>query len=195
MGLPKAITRYSAEEYYDLEEEEQYKSEYFEGEIFAMAGGSPEHSLIVANLLGELRQRLKGKTCTPYDGNLRIEVPATGLITYPDASVFCKKLEFDPKDKRKQTAINPTVVFEVLSKTTESYDRGKKAENYRQLASLKAYVLISQSSPHIELYERHGDGFWFLTEAKGLDEEIAIKPLGLKLPLGEVYDRLKFPKK
>ncbi|MFN7561671.1 MAG: Uma2 family endonuclease [Prosthecobacter sp.] len=195
MGLPKAIIRYSAEEYYDLEEEEQYKSEYFEGEIFAMAGGSPEHSLIVANLLGELRQRLKGKTCTPYDGNLRIEVPATGLITYPDASVFCKKLEFDPKDKRKQTAINPTVVFEVLSKTTESYDRGKKAENYRQLASLKAYVLISQSSPHIELYERHGDGFWFLTEAKGLDQEIAIKPLGLKLPLGEVYDRLKFPKK
>jgi Uma2 family endonuclease len=195
MGLPKAIIRYSAEEYYDLEEEEQYKSEYFEGEIFAMAGGSPEHSLIVANLLGELRQRLKGKTCTPYDGNLRIEVPATGLITYPDASVFCKKMEFDPKDKRKQTAINPTVVFEVLSKTTESYDRGKKAENYRQLASLKAYVLISQSSPHIELYERHGDGFWFLTEAKGLDQEIAIKPLGLKLPLGEVYDRLKFPKK
>ncbi len=195
MGLPKAIIRYSAEEYYDLEEEEQYKSEYFEGEIFAMAGGSPEHSLIVANLLGELRQRLNGKTCTPYDGNLRIEVPATGLITYPDASVFCKKLEFDPKDKRKQTAINPTVVFEVLSKTTESYDRGKKAENYRQLASLKAYVLISQSSPHIELYERHGDGFWFLTEAKGLDQEIAIKPLGLKLPLGEVYDRLKFPKK
>ncbi|MBK8040041.1 MAG: Uma2 family endonuclease [Verrucomicrobiaceae bacterium] len=195
MGLPKAITRYSAEDYYNLEESEAYKSEYFDGEIFAMAGGSPEHSLIIANLLGELRQRLKGKTCTPYDGNLRIEIPATGLITYPDLSVFCKKLELDSKDKRKQTATNPTVVFEVLSKTTESYDRGKKAENYRQLASLKAYVLVSQTSPHIELYERHGDGFWFLTESKGLDQEIAIKPLGLSLPLVEVYDRIKFPKK
>ncbi|MBE7496643.1 MAG: Uma2 family endonuclease [Verrucomicrobiaceae bacterium] len=195
MGIPKAISRHSVEDYYDLEEEEVFKSEYYDGEIFAMAGGSPEHSLIVANLLRELGIRLKGKTCTPYDGNLRIQIPATGLITYPDASVFCKKLEFDPKDKRRQTAVNPSVVFEVLSKTTESYDRGKKAENYRQLDSLKAYVLVSQSTPHIELYERHGDGFWFLTEAKGLDKEIAIKPLGLKLPLAEVYDRIKFPRK
>ncbi len=195
MGIPKAITRYSVEEYYDLEEDEAYKSEYFDGEIFAMAGGSPEHSLIATNLAGELRQRLKGKTCTPYDGNLRIQIPATGLITYPDVSVFCKKLEFDPKDKRKQTAINPTVVFEVLSKSTESYDRGKKAENYRQLDSIKAYVLVSQTSPHIEVYERHGDGFWFLTEAKGLDQELAVKSLGLMLPLAEVYDRIKFGKK
>lgn len=195
MGIPKVIVRYSAEEYYDLEEEEAYKSEYYDGEIFAMAGGSPEHSLIVMNLLRELGTRLKGKTCTPYDGNLRIQIPATGLITYPDVSVFCKKLEFDPKDKRQQTAINPTVLIEVLSKSTESYDRGKKSENYRQLESLKAYILVSQTSPHIELYERHGDGFWFLTEAKGLDQEIPIKPLGLKLPLAEVYDRIKFGKK
>ncbi|MBK8095143.1 MAG: Uma2 family endonuclease [Verrucomicrobiaceae bacterium] len=195
MGIPKVIVRYSAEEYYDLEEEEAYKSEYYDGEIFSMAGGSPEHSLIVMNLLRELGTRLKGKTCTPYDGNLRIQIPATGLITYPDVSVFCKKLEFDPKDKRQQTAINPTVLIEVLSKSTESYDRGKKSENYRQLESLKAYILVSQTSPHIELYERHGDGFWFLTEAKGLDQEIPIKPLGLKLPLAEVYDRIKFGKK
>lgn len=194
MGIPKAIRKHTVEEYYDLEENEVYKSEFFGGEIFAMAGGSPEHSLIAANLLGELRQRLKGKTCAPYDSNLRVKIPATGLVTYPDASVFCKKLEFDPKDKRQQTAINPTIVFEVLSKSTESYDRGKKAENYRQLESLKAYVLVSQTSPHIEIYERHGDGFWFLTEAKGLDQELSIKSLGLKLPLAEVYDRMKFGK-
>jgi len=195
MGIAKAKTKYTVEQYYDLEEDEVYKSEFHDSEIFAMAGGSPEHSLIAANLLGELRQRLKGKVCTPYDSNLRVKVPATGLVTYPDASVFCKKLEFDPKDKRQQTAINPTIVFEVLSKSTESYDRGKKAENYRQLESLKAYVLVSQSSPHIEIYERHGDGFWFLTEAKGLDQELAIKSLGIQLPLAEVYDRLKFGKK
>jgi hypothetical protein len=118
--------------------------------------------------------------------------PASSPIqTLPSSA---KKLEFDPKDKRQQTAINPTIVFEVLSKSTESYDRGKKAENYRQLDSLKAYVLVSQTSPHIEIYERHGDGFWFLTEAKGLDQELSIKSLGLKLPLSEVYDRMKFGK-
>lgn len=195
MGVAKAIRKYTVEEYYDLEEDEVYKSEFFDGEIFAMAGGSPEHSLIVASLLRELGNRLKGKSCTPYDGNLRVKIPATGLVTYPDASVFCKKLEFDPKDKRRQTAINPTVVFEVLSKSTESYDRGRKAENYRQLESLKAYILVSQTSPHIEIYERHGDGFWFLTEAKGLDAELPVKSLGLTLPLAEVYDRLKFGKR
>ncbi len=194
MAIVKSVRKHTVEEYYDLEEKEVYKSEFYDGEIFAMAGGSPEHSLIAANLLGELRQRLKGKTCTPYDSNLRIKIPTTGLVTYPDASIFCKKLEFDPKDKRQQTAINPTIVFEVLSKSTESYDRGKKAENYRQLDSLNAYVLVSQTSPHIEIYERHGDGFWFLTEAKGLDQELAIKCLGLKLPLAEVYDRMKFRK-
>ena len=195
MGVAKAKTKYTVEQYYDLEENKVYKSEFHGGEIFAMAGGSLEHSLIVASLLRELGNRLKGKTCMPCDSNWRIKVPATGLVTYPDASVFCKKPEFDPKDKRQQTAVNPTVVFEVLSKSTESYDRGKKAENYRQLESLKAYVLISQSSPHIEIYERHGDGFWFLTEAKGLDQELAIKCLGIKLPLAEVYDRLTFGKR
>jgi Uma2 family endonuclease len=126
MGGSKSTRRYTVEEYYDLEEKEVYKSEFHAGKIDAMAGGSPAHSLIVANLLRELGNRLKGKIGTPYDGNLRIQVPATGLVTYPDASVFCKDLEFDAKDKRQQTAVNPTLVFEVLSKSTESYDRGKK---------------------------------------------------------------------
>jgi Uma2 family endonuclease len=195
MGITKARAKITVEEYYDIEENEVYKSEFRDGEIIPMDGRSAEHCMIAANLIGEMSQRLKGKTCMPCDSNFRIKIPATGLVTYPDASVFCKKIEFDPQDKRQQTAINPTIVFEVLSKSTESYDRGKKAENYRQLESLKAYVLISQTSPHIEIYERHGDGFWFLTEAKGLDQELAIKSLGIQLPLAEVYDRIKFGKK
>ena len=195
MGVAKARAKVTVEQYYDLEENEVHKSEFRDDEIVAMAGGSLEHSLIVASLLRELGVRLKGKPCMPCDSNLRIKVPATGLVTYPDASVFCKKLEFDPKDKRQQTAVNPTIVFEVRSKSTESYDRGKKAENYRQIESLKAYVLVSQDAPHIEIYERHGDGFWFLTEAKGLDQELTIKSLGIQLPLAEVYDRVKFGKR
>ena len=193
-GIVKARSKFTVEQYYDLEENEVFKSEFHNGAIIPKGGESVEHCLVGANLIDELGQRLKGKTCAPYGSNLRVKGPATGLVTYPDASVFCKKLEFDPKDKRQQTAINPTIVFEVLSKSTESYDRGKKAENYRQLESLKAYVLVSQTSPHIEIYERHGDGFWFLTEAKGLDQELSIKSLGIQLPLAKVYDRMKFGK-
>lgn len=192
MALARSIKRHSLQEYYHLEERDSYKSEFYQGEIFAMAGGSPRHSLVCMNLVGELRQRLKGKRCTPYEGNLRLKIEQTGLVTYPDASVFCEPLEIDPQDPSKQTAINPTVVFEVLSKSTEAYDRGKKAENYRQVASLKAYLLLSQAEPHVEIYEKHGDGFWFLREFNGLEAVVEIPCLGLTLPLAELYDRVVF---
>ncbi len=192
MALPQPVKHYSFQDYYRLEQQDDYKSEYFAGEIFAMAGGTPRHSLISANLVGELRQRLKGKRCTPYDCNLRLRIQATGLVTYPDASVYCEKLEIDPEDPTRQTATNPALVVEVLSKSTEAYDRGKKAENYRQIPSLRAYLLISQQEPHVELYQRQPDGSWTLTEASGLASEIALTALALDLPLAEIYDRVEF---
>lgn len=183
---------HTPQEYYRLEVLSDSKSEYSDGEILALPFVSPRHSLISANLVGELGNRLKGRRCTPYESNLRLKIQATGLITYPDASVYCDKLEMDPEDPARQTAVNPTVLFEVLSKSTEAYDRGKKAENYRQIAGLKAYLLIAQHEPHVELYERHGDGFWFLTEVSGMESEIAIPSLELSLPLVEIYDRVEF---
>jgi len=192
MGLPEAIRHYSIEEYCDLEFQAVCRSEYYAGEIFALAGGSFRHSLICSGVNSELRARLKGGRCAPYESNLRVKVVPTGLVTYPDASVFCDKPEPDPSDKNKHTGTNPTFLVEVLSKSTEGYDRGKKAENYRQIPSLRGYMLVSQSEPHVELYEVLGDGFWFLTEASGMEGCIRVSCLGIVLSLAEIYDRVDF---
>jgi Uma2 family endonuclease len=192
MGLAQPVHRFSVAEYYALEEAAEYRSEFFDGEIFAMAGGSARHSLVSANLLRELGNRLKGKPCSAYESNLRLKVEASGLRSYPDAGVYCGKLEFDVDDPQGQTALNPTVLFEVLSPSTEAYDRGKKAENYRKIPSLMAYVLIAQDRAKVEIYERVGDGFWRLSEAGGLEGTIALECLEITLSLGEIYDRVEF---
>ena len=192
MGVAQPQKRYTPEEYYALEREAAYKSDYYDGEIFSMAGGTAQHSRIVTNILGELHARLKGKPCAPYESNLRVAVRATGLRTYPDASVFCEPIEFDPKDPENTTALNPTVLFEVRSQTTEAYDRGFKSNNYRRIESLKAYLLVSQTDAHVEIYERQGGGTWLLSEAKGLDAVVSIVAIGVELPLSDVYDRVEF---
>jgi Uma2 family endonuclease len=192
MSLPQPQKRYTPQEYYALEREAAYKSDYYDGEIFAMAGGTAQHSRIVTNILGELHVRLKGKSCTPYESNLRVKIRATGLQTYPDASVYCDPIEFDPEEPENTTALNPTVVFEVLSRTTEAYDRGFKADNYRRIESLKAYVLVSQEDPHVEVYERQAEGTWLLREARGLDARVSIPSIDVALPLADIYDRVEF---
>jgi Uma2 family endonuclease len=192
MGLPQPVKRYTPEEYYALEREAEYKSEYYQGEIFAMAGSTSRHSLITINIGGELRVRLKGKPCTPYDSNQRLRIKATGLRTYPDVSVYCGNIEYDAADLQVDTAINPTVVFEVLSKSTESFDRGAKAKAYRQIDSLRAHVLVSQEEPHVEVYERQSTGDWLLHEVSGLAASIRIPGIEIELPLAEIYDRVQF---
>src|SRR5215218_6039218 len=147
MTLPLTRRRFTPAEYYALEHEAAYKSDYYDGEIFDMSGGTSDHSLITSNALIAIGQQLKGKTCRAYESNMRLKVAATGMRTYPDVSVYCAPLEYDPEDPRKTTAMNPTVVIEVLSRTTESYDRGLKAAGYRQIESLKAHVLVAQDRP------------------------------------------------
>jgi Uma2 family endonuclease len=192
MGVPQPRKRYTPQEYYASERAASYKSDYYDGEIFAMAGGTAQHSRIVTNILGELHARLKGKPCSPYDSNLRVTIRATGLQTYPDASVFCDRIQFAPEDPANTTALNPTVLFEVLSRTTEAYDRGFKADNYRRIESLKSYVLVSQESAHVEVYERQAEGAWLLREAKGLDSQVTIPSIDVTLKLADVYDRVEF---
>lgn len=193
MGLPRPVERHTPQEYYALEAKAEYKSEYYRGQIFAMSGGSKAHSEITVNLVGGLWQRLRGQPCRPYEGNFRLKVIATGLRCYPDVSVYCGPIEPDPDDPRAETGTNPTVVFEVLSKSTEGYDRGFKASNFRQVASLRAYVLVSQETAHVEVYERKPDDTWLLREASGLDGSIPIPGIEVTLPLAEVYDRVEFP--
>src|SRR5207302_572820 len=139
-AVPKPLL--SPQEYLARERLADFRSEFYRGEMFTMAGGSPRHSLIKTNLLGELRNALKGRPCTAYDSDLRIRVSATGLYTYPDASVLCGELQFD--DEHRDTVLNPALLAEVLSDSTEAYDRGKTFTHYRQIVSLQEYLLVSQ---------------------------------------------------
>lgn len=187
MALPQPSTYVTPQEYYARERKADHKSEYYQGEIFAMAGTNTRHSIIGTNLLGELYGRLKGGHCRPHNSDQRIKVAATGLRAYPDASVFCSKMEYDPEDVQRETAVNPTMLFEVLSESTEAYDRGTKSEQYRRIASLQAYVLISQKTAHVEHYERREDGSWNFTEASGLETAMLLPALGIELLLGDLY--------
>jgi Uma2 family endonuclease len=193
MAVPQPVKRYSPAEYYRLEREAEYRSDYYDGEIFAMAGNTTRHSKIVINVGGELHARLKGKPCSPYDSNQRLKIKATGLRTYPDVSIYCEPIIYDDEDSWSETALNPTVVFEVLSPSTETYDRGFKAENYRRIPSLQAYVLIAQDTPHVEVYERQADNSWLLREQSDMGAAVTLPILSVTLPLKDIYDRIDFP--
>lgn len=182
--------KHTPREYYRRERAAPAKSEFIHGEIIAMAGGTSRHSLIKTNLIGELRRLLKGRPCAPYDSDQRLRVKDTGLRTYPDAAVYCDPLEYDPEDDQAETATNPTVLFEVLSDSTEGYDRGAKAAHYRRIESLRAYVLISQNMPFIEMQHLVPGQGWQVVEASGLDAALRIPCLKLELSLAEIYDRI-----
>ncbi len=185
-AAPKPLL--SPHEYLARERLADLRSEFYRGEMFAMAGGSPRHSLIKTNLLCALCNALKGRPCTAYDSDLRIRVSTTGLYTYPDASVICGELQFD--DEHRDTVLNPTLLVEVLSESTEAYDRGKKFDHYRQLASLREYLLVSQDSPKLERFARNPDGTWTLTIVSGLDQSLDLSAIGVRLSLAEVYDKV-----
>ena len=191
MAVSQKIPFISPEEYLRLERAAEYRSEYFDGEMFAMADGSPRASLIGANVIGEIGQLLKGHRCTPYDSNLRVHIPATGLYTYPDASVVCGPIELVPGHDDLLT--NPTLIVEVLSDSTEAYDRGRKFAHYRTLPSFAEYVLVSQKEPLVEVFFRQGDGTWQLTPVRGCEAVVRLQSLGIELRLAEVYDRVEFP--
>jgi Uma2 family endonuclease len=177
-------------EYLARERAATYRSEYFDGEMFAMAGGSPRHSLISASVIRELGNGLKRRPCAVYESNLRILISATGLYTYPDASVICGPLEYE--DEHRDTVVNPTLLVEVLSDSTEAYDRGKKFGHYRQIAALREYLLVSQEEPKIERFLRNDDGTWTLTEAAGMDAALGLPSRGIEVSLREIYDKVDF---
>src|SRR5262249_7977 len=154
-------------------------------------GGTRWHSLITLNVGGELRQALKKGSCFVFDPNLRVKIEATGLYTYPDVVVTCEEPRF--VDGEMDTLLNPTLLVEVLSQTTEAYDRGRKAEHYRQIQSLREYLLVSQSQPRIEQYFRQPNADWVLRETVGLEREIKLVSLKISIPLAEIFSRIKFP--
>lgn len=164
------------------------KSEYFAGTVFAMAGGSEAHNVIVSNVVAALHGQLRRRQCTVYPSDMRLRIPATGLYTYPDVSVVCGAAQFD--DDHRDTLLNPTVIIEVLSPSTESYDRGKKFQNYRTLPSLQEYLLVAQDGYHIEHYVRQPNNQWLLAEANDPTTTLHLSALGCDLTLADVYEKV-----
>jgi len=190
MAVANPIHRLTEAEYLQIERRAEYKSEFLDGEMFAMSGGSSSHSLIKCNLIREMGTRLKGRPCVVYDSDMRVKVQATGLYTYPDVSVACGPIQF--QDERKDTFLNPIVIFEVPSESSEAYDRGKKFGLYRQLPSLREYLLVSQHKPHIEQYIRQDSGEWLLRDVVGLSSSLSLASVGIAVEMAEVYYNVEF---
>lgn len=190
MGFAQNVVHLTPLEYLAIERAAATKSEFYEGEMFAMAGGTAVHSLVGTNAAVEFSNKLRGKKCVPYNADLRILVEATGLFTYPDLSVICGPLQFAHGD---DTVTNPSVLVEVLSPSTEAYDRGQKFLQYRQIPSLREYLLVSQHEPLLELFVRQEGNIWSLREAAGLEAQLEIPSLQITLSLAEIYSNVSFP--
>jgi len=191
MALPQVKPYLTPEEYLRLERQAKTKSQYWEGEVYAMAGVSRIHNTIAANVIISLGGQLKRRPCAVYPSDMRVKVQPTGLYTYPDVVVVCGKAQFE--DRRQDTLLNPTLIVEVLSPTSEVYDRGVKFGHYRALATLSDYLLISQSSPTIEHYVRQPDDRWLLSTYAGLDAVAPLAAIGCELCLADIYDKVEWP--
>lgn len=181
----------SSQEYLAIERKSEQKSEYWNGEMFAMAGASRSHNVIVLNIGSELRIQLKGRPCEVYLSDMRVKIPSAHSYMYPDIVVVCGQPEFE--DNQSDTLLNPTVIIEVLSPSTADYDRGAKFGRYRKLDSLKEYVLVSQEQPFIEHFVRQSETiFWLFSEVNELAATVELPSINCRLLLTEVYDKIIF---
>lgn len=183
-------TYLTPEEYLALERKAEYKNEYVDGEIVAMTGASRKHNLIAFNITREISQQLKGRSCEGYSGDMRVRVPSTRLYTYPDVVVVCGEPQFE--DDYVDTLLNPTVIIEVFSESTELYDRGKKFRFYRTIESLAEYILVAQDERRIERFVRQSDGRWLLSDHRSPEETVELASIQCSLELREVYDKVAF---
>ncbi len=188
--MEKPKTYLTPEEYLEIERKAEYKNEYFNGETFALAGTSKEHNIIAGNLITELKSQLRGKPCEVFFSELRVKVPSANLYTYPDIIVVCGEQKFE--DKKFDTLLNPTLIIEILSESTETYDRGKKFENYLQFESLQEYLLVSQKYIRIEKYLRQDKGKWLFSEERDSEKVVELPSIKCSLSLKEVYRNIKF---
>ncbi|MGZ8376663.1 MAG: Uma2 family endonuclease [Gemmatirosa sp.] len=178
------------EEYLERERAAETRSEYYRGRVYAMTGASRQHGRIVYNLAGILSRQLSRSACDVYLSEMRVKVRRNGLYTYPDVVALCGEPTFE--DAQLDTLVNPTLIVEVLSPSTTAYDRGEKFALYRELETLRDYVLVAQDQPRVERFQREGDR-WALTEAVGLDASMAVPSVGATLPLRDLYARVEWP--
>ena len=185
MGEP-VHHRFTFDQYLMLEEDSGIKHEFSEGQVWAMSGGTPEHAAVAGNVLTLLNVQLSGKKCRVFTSDLRIRVLASGLGTYPDVSVVCGRLELDPEDAKRHTIVNPRILVEVLSPSTEAYDRGEKLRQYQQIPSVEEIVLVAHDRPEIEVVRREPDGTWSRRVARA-GELAKLSSVECDLPVSEVY--------
>ncbi len=180
----------SPEEYLAMERAAQQKHEYFKGEVFAMSGASWEHNLIVKNINTQVLPFLKGKDCNLFGSDLRIHIPDNTLYTYPDFSIICGPPL--TSDDEKDNFISPSVLIEVLSKSTRDYDRGSKFMLYRQIPSLKEYITIDSLSVNVEVWKRNPDDSWVLHDFRLITDSFTISTIGFTLQLSDIYEDVTF---
>ncbi len=182
--------KFTIEEYLEMENVATEKSEYYQGEIFAMSGTKLNHNIISRNSIIGLGNKLKGKSCQPFGSDLRVYIPTNTLFTYPDISIFCSKVETRNDDELN--ALNPTVIIEILSASTKNYARGDKFNLYRDIPTLKEYILIDSNSLSIETFRINERNHWELEEFKLPTDTLAIKAIDIEIGLEEIYEGVEF---
>lgn len=181
-------TRITPEEYLRLERLAETRSEYFEGELFPMPGVTREHNIINGNLVFELKNQLSGRPCEVYFCEMRVKVPATGAYAYPDVAVLCGEPAFE--DVKFDTLLNPQLLIEILSESTERHDRGLKLRHYRSIESLQEYVLVSQTESRMERYARQPSGAWTYSDVIDPAAILELSSIACRLSIARVYDRI-----
>jgi Uma2 family endonuclease len=179
------IQYFTKEQYLDMEMKAQFKSEYYNGEIFAMSGGSLNHSSICVNLILAIGGATRNKDCRVFESNMKLEIPIINAFVYPDVMVVCGKVEISALSDH--VISNPVLIIEVLSSSTESFDRGKKFEYYQTLPSVKEYVLVSQDKPMVEVYFRQNEKMWDYSVADGIDKTVFLQSIDHEIRMKDIY--------
>ena len=185
---PKTLI--TPEEYLEIERRAEYKSEYFAGEMFAMAGGTGPHNLIAGHIIGQLEQQTRQQPCRVFTSDMRVQVMETGLYTYPDVSALCGEPRY--LDKAQDVLLNPSVIVEVLSPSTEAYNRGRKFEHYQTIESLAEYLLVASDRMHADLFTRGADGLWVLRSAGNPSDILELPSIACRLVLADIYEKVEF---
>jgi Uma2 family endonuclease len=185
-SLPERV--YTAQEYLALERAAEFRNEFVNGQIRALSGGSLAHNLLVGNLLVGIREQLRGRSCSVFSNALRVKVDTLETYVYPDVVALCEPPRLE--DAHADTLLNPAVIVEVLSESTERYDRGDKFAHYRKIDSLREYILVAQDKVRIEQYVRHGE-HWLFNEISDPAGALRIETLGCEIAIRDVYDRVE----
>jgi Uma2 family endonuclease len=187
---PHEKVKIDPQDYLAMERRSETRHEYYDGEIFALAGATEQHNIIVSNVLSAIHTQFKNRPCRVYVNEMKVKIEKTGLYTYPDIVAICGNSIFE--DERTDILLNPMVIIEVLSDSTEAYDRGKKFEHYRKIPSLQEYILISQHTSHVEHFLRTESNQWILTEKDDIHETLIFPSINVNISLTDVYDKVVF---